>query len=538
MIRRLNRRRILFGILFVIPFFLLTGASIRFYDSGKSLYAKIQLFSNILKRIREEYVEEKDPQQLIEKAISGMVSSLDPHTTYLTEDRFKRWNQDYEGYSGIGITYDIIRNKITIMSVFANGPSDKVHLKSGDRIVAIDGESAIGMKRDEVPLKLMGSKGTKVEVGVERRGWSEPKKFVITRDEVHVKSVPYAFMIRPGVGYISIIRFSSTTGDELGKALQQLESRGMKQLILDLRDNAGGYLEAAVEVADKFLPQGKKIVYTQGRVRSSFREFFSTDRSTHTMMPLIVLINRVSASASEIVAGALQDWDRALILGETSFGKGLVQRQYKFNDGSALLMTTARYYTPSGRLIQRPYDEKSFEDYYTEISNDSLRKKWERDASRPSFKTQILGREVYGGGGITPNIFLTSQEDTLDQIVRKMLYSPHRLFFTFVEDYVKNHPEIKTDFNDFLRNYNPPSIMLQQFLSYIRELGFQIKNREFLLHKQDIRFILKLTIAAEIWGNEARYKVQMLRDHHLLEGLSYFPQAETLLARAYYYKKR
>ena len=528
------RKRIYLCIALVLPLILASTASIRLYDRGKSFYAKIQLFNDILRRIDEDYVEEKDPQKLVDEAISGMVSSLDPHTTYLTKEQFERWSQNFAGYSGIGISYDIIRNKITVMSVLPGGPSEKVGLKAGDRIVAINGESAIGIKRDEVPLKLMGPRRTKVEVSIERTGWPTPQAFTIIRDEVHVKSVPYAFIIRPGVGYVSIIRFSSTTAEELAEALQDLESQGMKQLILDLRDNGGGYLEAAVDVSDLFLPGGKQIVNTRGRIRSSFREFSSTDRIKSKMLPTIVLINRVSASASEIVSGALQDWDRALILGETSFGKGLVQTQYRFRDGSALLMTTARYYTPSGRLIQRPYDDKTNEDYFSEITDGDVRENLEDDKSRPAYRTMILKKTVLGGGGITPHITLKTRNDTLSPSLRKLILAPERFFYTFSEDYIKSHPELRRmDFSDFLRNTNPNGALLQLFLSYVKQHGFTMTDADFQNDKSDIRFFLKQYIAAEIWGNEARYKVQMLRDKQLVEAIGYLPQAEALLKQAY-----
>ena len=532
--RKKSQKRIILGIFFGLSFILITGATTRLYNYGRSLYEKIELFSEIIVKIKNEYVEEKDPQELIEDAIKGVVSSLDPHTTYLSAEYFKQWNQNYDGYSGIGVTFDIVKDKITIMSVFDDGPSDKVGLMSGDRIVAIEGKSAIGMKRDEVPLTLMGPRGTKVEVTIERRDWDEGRNFIITRDRVHVQSIPFAFMINPGTGYIGIIRFSSTTVEELREALKKLEAQGMKQLILDLRSNGGGRLDAAVDVVDKFLPRNKRIVYTKGRVRGSFREFFSTDRSTHTIQPLIVILNRASASASEIVAGAMQDWDRGLILGETSFGKGLVQRQYPFKDGSALFMTTARYYTPSGRLIQRSYDDKSLEEYYLEIVNDSLRRVQGMDDSRPSFKTLILGRKVYGGGGITPDAFILSDNDTLTTVVRKIVTSPHRLLYTFSEEYVKYHPELEKDANHFIRNYQPDSKVLQQFLKHIRNNGLKITNEEFLRNKKDIQYFLKQSIATEIWGDEARYKVRMLRDKQLLEALKYFPQAQKLLTRAYH----
>jgi len=533
MIRQKHQKKIFLGILILIPLLLLTMASVGIYNSGKNLYSQIQLFNAILDKINNDYVEEKDPIELIDNAIKGMVSNLDPHTTYLTAENFKQWNQNFEGYSGIGVTFDIIRNKITLMAIITDGPSQKMGLLPGDRIIAIDGKSAIGMKRDEVPLLLMGPKGTKVEVTIERAGWDEPKNFVITRDEVHLESIPYAFMVTPDVGYIAIVRFSSTTQDELEENIQKLNAQGMKQLILDLRDNGGGYLDAAVQVVDKFLQGGKRIVYTKGRVQGTFREYFTTDKNTHPHLPLLVLINRISASASEIVAGSLQDWDRALILGETSFGKGLVQSQYRFQDGSALLMTTAKYYTPSGRLIQRPYDDKSFDDYFTEIINDSVRSQWENDASRPSFRTLILQRRVYGGGGITPDAFLKSERDTLSALVLKIFNHPQRFFFTFVEDYVKDHPEINGNFNDFLKNYKPNGNMLQQFLGYIREMGFKVTNQEFVQNKKDIQFLLKRSLAENIWGPEARYKIELLRDYQFIESLNYISQSEELLTKAY-----
>ncbi len=521
-------------IIIFLSLILLTGVTIRAYDIGNTLYNNIQLFSNIIKQIQLDYVDEKDPQELIESAIRGMITTLDPHTTYLTADQFDRWSKNYEGYSGIGITYDVIRDRITVMSVFPDGPSDKAGLLVGDHIIAINGRSVIGINREEAPLILMGSKGTKVDLTIERKGLSEIKNLIVIRDEVHLNSIPYIFMIQPGVGYIQISRFSETTGDEFERGLTKLETQGMTQLILDLRGNGGGYLESAVEVVDKFLPGGRRIVYTKGRTESSLREFFSTNQTTHTFYPAIVLIDRSSASASEIVAGALQDWDRALIIGETSFGKGLVQTQYQFNDGSALLMTTAKYYTPSNRLIQRPYEDKSLEDYYSEITDDKIRTDWEKDPSRPTFQTQILKRTVYGGGGITPDILLTAKPDTLSTIVLKMASSPEQFFYTFIEDYMKDHSELsEKDYNYFLRNYITNGNTLQLFLKHLRDQGFTITNEEFVRNKKDIEFVLKQKIAFKIWGDEASYKVQLLRDRQLVETLNYLSQSGQLLAQAY-----
>jgi carboxyl-terminal processing protease len=512
----------------------LTGSTPQFYDSDKSFYLKLKVFSDILEKIRTDYIEEKDPQKLIDSAIRGVVADLDPHTTYFTKEQFEKWNQDFEGYSGIGIYFDVIDDKITVISVIKNGPSDKIGLRISDRIVAIDGESAVGIKRDDVPLKLMGPKGTKVTVTVERTGWTKPKQFALVREEVHLESLTEALMIKPQVGYIGVARFTSTTDAELEQALKKLEWLDMKWLVLDFRQNGGGYLDAAVKVTDKFLPRGKRIVYTKGRIADSYREYFSTEHATHPMIPMIVLIDRASASASEIVAGALQDWDRALIAGETSFGKGLVQNPYRFNDGSALLMTTACYYTPSDRMIQRPYDNKSVEEYYREVFDNSKKNQTQDNTGRPVFKTMILGRKVYGGGGITPDVPLKSEQDTLTLAVRDLVYSPKLPFFTFIENYVRLHPHLQDrDVFEFVLKFRFGDGTLSEFRVHLQNLGIPISQAEFLKSKGDIQFFLKRDIAQKLWGEEAAFKVQVQRDRQLLEALDHLSEAEALLSGAY-----
>lgn len=516
---------------FLLVLVLLSGLAFKSVPAMREVYQQVQLYYAVLERIHEDYVDETDTGVLTEQAIHGLLEELDPHSTFMNKEEFSRWNQDFEGYSGIGIFFDIIKEKITIMSVISGGPSEAIGLKAGDRIIAIDGKSAIGIKRDEVPLKLKGPQGTSVRVTIERRGWTESRDFDIQRDDVHVKSVPYAFMLLNGTGYIYISRFSANTASEFEQALDSLESQGMTQLLLDLRQNGGGYLDAAVDIVNQFLPGGKRIVYTDGRVRSAFREFFSTESKTRTV-PVIVLIDRTSASASEIVAGALQDWDRALIVGETSFGKGLVQSQYRFEDGSALLMTTARYHTPSGRVIQRPYTGKSLEDYYSEIWNDSLRTA-NKKQNRPRYETRILRRTVYGGGGIRPDFNFQTKNDTLLPISRSITLSPKRLFFTFAEDYCARHPELKDRFSDFLRGKYPETEDMKDFLRHIRREGFIISDSDFAKNRDQIRFLLRQQVAEKFWGAEARYKIQMLRDRQLLETLELFAESKKLLSKAY-----
>ena len=513
---------------------LLTGATLQYYESAKTLYLKLKVFSDILEKIRTDYVEEKDPQKLVDSAVRGMVADLDPHTTYMTREEYDKWNQDFEGFSGIGIYFDILDGKITILSIIKEGPSEKVGLQTGDRIVSIGGVSAIGIKRDDVPLKLMGPKGSQVDLLVERNGWPKPRAYSIVREEVHVVSVADAFLLTPRIGYIGVTRFSATTEGELDQALQKLELMGMKQLVLDLRQNGGGYLETAVRVSDKFLPGGKKIVYTKGRTDESFREYFSTERGTHPMIPMIVLIDRTSASASEIVAGAMQDWDRALIVGETSFGKGLVQNPYRFGDGSALLMTTARYHTPAGRVIQRPYGDKSEAEYYGEIFDKNWRQKEREKTDRPAFKTLILGRRVWGDGGITPDAFFTSDPDTLTRTLRDIVFSPKRPFFTFIENYAAGRKGLKDmDPNEFFRNFRFGANILAGFRSHLQSNRIAVTPSGFEKSKEDILFLLKRTLAEKLWGEEAGLKVQIFRDRQIREALEHFAEAESLLSSAY-----
>ncbi len=526
------KKNFLFPILIIfIVFVFIAASSNHIYKAGRNLYVKIKLFSEILNTINNNYVEKVYYDNLIENAVQGMVTELDPHTKYLTKEQFDEWNKNYQGYSGIGISYDVIDKKITVISVFEGGPSDKAGIKPGDRIVTINDESAYGIKREEVPERLMGPKGTRVKVEIERSYWKMPHEIIIERDDIHVKSIPYIFMLNENIGYMYIVRFSKTTEVELVEGLQYLLSKGMKKLILDLRNNGGGYLLAAVGVADRFIEGERKIVYTRGRIKNSYHQFFSTDKNIYTEIPVIILINRHSASASEIVSGSLQDWDRALILGETSFGKGLVQNQYIFDDGSALLMTTARYYTPSGRLIQRPFNDKSQEEYYKEVLDDSLRKVWEKDPTRPKYKTMILGRGILGGGGITPDFFLQTPEDTISDIVRDLYYSKERLFFTFAEKYIGSDINVlKTDHEEYLKKVDSQTLFAD-FLNYIEKKDVEYSVKDITEYKKDITFLLKRAIINQEWGNEAGYKLTLLRDAQLKESYNFFSEAENLIEK-------
>ncbi|MFQ5707162.1 MAG: S41 family peptidase [bacterium] len=496
---------------------------------GESLYSKIKIFTSILETIQRAYLEEKDTDELIEDAITGMLSNLDPHTTYLASDEFRTWNENFEGYSGIGIKYDIIRGQVTVLTVLENGPAARLGILPGDRIVAIDGKPLSGVKLDEAARRLKGHFGTLAELKIDRDSWPQPRAFRIRRERIILNSIPQALMIKPEVGYVKIDRFTSTTSAELEKALNELEHQGMKNLVLDLRDNAGGYLNAAVEVADKFIPGNKKIVYTKGRLPSSFQEYYSTSEPTHPLYPLIVLIDHGSASASEIVAGAIQDLDRGLVVGKSSFGKGLVQSQFRFQDGSALLVTTAKYYTPSGRPIQREYYNKSKEEYYGEAYDDQLRKT--RSVQDHSHKYRTLsGRPVSSGNGIMPDVWVENRENILSQNLRLLFYSDQRYFYTFVEDYIQRHPGVKKDMEGFIRHFELSNREYRAFFQLVKNTDPNLAQQDYTSDKEMIKFIIKRELAYLIWGDSARFRVNILRDKQLRVALKYFPNANRLLA--------
>jgi carboxyl-terminal processing protease len=298
--------------------------------SAKNLYQKAELLFNIMELIEKNYVEKVEQERLFQNAIDGMLKSLDPHSYYVNAEDYRLMQERYRGdYQGIGITFDVIEGVLTVISTFEGGPSHKLGIRAGDQIIEVSGQSIIGITNDKVFKLLRGPQGTSVDITIRRLGQEEPLHFTIVRDKIPINSIYYKFMITPEIGYINMARFSQTTSSELDEALEKLKAEGMQKLLLDLRNNHGGYLLQAVAVSDRFIPGGKKIVYTKGRTANSEEIYISTKKDSYIDIPMIVLLNKGSASASEIVAGALQDHDRALIVGERSFGKGLVQNQYR-----------------------------------------------------------------------------------------------------------------------------------------------------------------------------------------------------------------
>lgn len=514
------------------------GMQVNTLISGDNIYDQLNKFKDVLSLTEKYYVDDVDTQKLTTAAINGMLSDLDPHSIYIPPKQLKQVTEDFRGkFEGIGIEFAIVNDTITVVQPIGGGPSAQLGIMANDKIVKIDDSSAIGFNNDKVMQHLRGPKGTKVAVTIVRPGVKEPLDFVIIRDVIPLYSVDEATMLNDEVGYISVNRFSETTSTEMLNALQKLKDQGMQKLILDLRFNPGGYLDQAVKMADLFLDgntkDGKRlVVYTKGR-RSEFDEqYYATTNSEFEKTPLIILVSNATASASEIVSGAVQDWDRGLIVGETTFGKGLVQRQFDLQDHSAFRLTIARYYTPSGRLIQRSYAAGAAEyqrEAFTrkEVEGNNLTHKEESDSTRPKYHTAD-GRTIYGGGGITPD-YIIKPDDLTDFSVD---VSRKNLFYTFDAEYLDQHAqELRkkySDFKTFNAEFTIDEPMLNNFISYVKSKGVDYKEKEFQKDEKFIKARLKAYIARNFWGNDGWYPIVLSVDNQLQKALSLFPEAEKI----------
>ncbi len=504
--------------------------------SDDKLRASLVKFNDVLSYTEKYYIEEVNSQQLVEAAINGMLLKLDPHSVYIPAKQMETVEESFRGdFEGIGIEFQVVNDTLTVVSPITGGPSEELGIKPGDRIIKIDGNDVIGISNEEVRQKLRGKKDTYVEVTISRPGISGTIEYNIKRDKIPLYSVDTHLMLNPSTGYISVSRFSETTGEELEKALGELNKSGMKQLILDLRSNPGGYLNQAFRMADFFIDGKKKIVYTVGR-RSEFNEnYYAEEPSPYEKLPLIILVNRGSASASEIVAGAVQDWDRGLIVGETTFGKGLVQRQFTLPDNSSLRLTISEYFTPSGRLIQRSYkDKKDKSEYYSEIGDrnenegDNLTHQAETDTSKPTFKTNG-GRTVYGGGGITPDYIIKS--DSISDFTTDLLRN--NVFYQFVLHYLdSNNSEVSSrygkDLSKFKNEFNFTASDIKDFLDFSKGKDVKFNEAEFNKDKEYIITRLKAQVARNYWKNLGWYSVLLSIDDQVQKASSLFGEARDL----------
>ena len=551
--------------LIAIPFGILLGVLFQPLISGDNIYQQVKKFNTVLSTANKNYVDDVDTQKLVEAALNGMLKELDPHSVYISAEDMKRVQEDFSGnFEGIGIEFDILKDTITVVSPIPGGPSDSLGILAGDKIVKIDGEDAVGLPRSDVPKKLKGPKGTIVEVDIKRPGEEDLIHYEIVRDKIPLNAVQTAFMLEDSdIGLVKISKFSATTHSEMIETLTDLKKKGMEKLILDLRGNPGGYLTQAFLMADEFLPGGDTIVYTSGRKPEFFEVFKSTQRGLFHEIPLIVLIDAGSASASEIVSGAVQDLDRGLVVGVTSFGKGLVQRQYPLNDGSAFRLTISKYYTPSGRSIQRPYDDESeyrslagrfdveegeniehtFDKIKKEFENNDkydvkitdelviITEKPEDEDDDPRIDTLEIfytksGRPVLGGGGITPDYVV--KYDTVTKL-RREIWSKN-IYTRFVDEYMRKNgnklrKQYEGKFTAFKKAFEITDDIMDDFEDFAEKAEVEWSDEDYETNGEQIRTAIKANIARAVWERSKYYEIIYENDRIVNKSKGLFPEA-------------
>lgn len=486
------------SVLFVLPLAAQDAGAVR----------QLQKLTQVYRYLNGLYVDEVDMQPLVESAITGMLEDLDPHSAYIGADEMKGVQESFEGeFSGIGVEFNILRDTVIVVNTIVGGPAERVGVQPNDRIVRIDTLDAVGFKQTDVPKYLRGKTGSKVEIDVVRQGEPEPLHFVIVRDKIPLNTVDAAYMAADGVGYVKVNRFGRTTMPEFREAYRKLGKPGA--LILDLRGNGGGLLDQAVEMAGFFLPRGALIVSTEGRAVPPM-SFSAPVNGDDLGGRLVVLIDENSASASEIVAGAVQDWDRGIVVGRPSFGKGLVQRQIGLGDGSAVRITVARYHTPSGRVIQRPYEKGNRREYYL----DHLRRYDDRtrdslDAGAPAYRTLRTGRTVYGGGGIRPDVVVAPDtagySDYYARLIRQGVVAD------FVNDWLDRARDSLSrryaDFEAFDAGFAPSDSLLGRLTAEGERRGVAFDTAGFAASAPVVRIQLKALAAQRMFGPAAYFRV-------------------------------
>ena len=473
-----------------------------------------QKFKTVLDYIDYYYADSTKSKKLVEDAIVGMLETLDPHSVYIPKEDLEETNEPLTGnFEGVGIQFNLLFDTITVISPISGGPSEKVGIISGDKIIKINGKNFAGMKikNDDVIKNLRGPKGTQVTVSILRRGVKELLDFTIVRDKIPLYSIDATYMATPTVGYIKLSRFAQTSMDEFMQSITTLKAQGAKDLILDLNDNGGGYLNIAFEIADQFLSADKMIVYTEG-LKSPKKEYKATARGVFEKGRVVVLVDEGSASASEIVSGALQDWDRALLIGRRTFGKGLVQNQFNLPDGSAMRLTIARYYTPVGRCIQKPYDGK-IEDYYKDFSNrfkhgeltnpDSIKFPDSLKYMTPNKKI------VYGGGGIMPDIFIpldtTKSSVYYTNLIRKGVVNQFTL--SYLDKHRKELFAAYPTFTDFKKNFSISDEIMNELIGAGEKENVKKDEKALTVSGSIIRLQMKALLARDLWKNDSYYEI-------------------------------
>jgi carboxyl-terminal processing protease len=468
---------------------LLVGRTPAIPETEESLPFMFNLFTDVLSSVKEHYIEEEEPVDLVKLAIEGMINSLDPFSEFLTPEESEDWQIRTKGqFEGLGIQIGIRNDWLTVIAPIEGTPAYRAGILAGDRIIRIESESTRGIKVEEAVKRLRGDTGTKVSIDIQRPGVDDPLPFTITRDTIKLKAVPYSTILEDDIGYLRMVSFSQNSNDEVKVALDSLFDAGAKKVILDLRSNPGGLLQEAIKVSNLFLPQGNVVVMTRGREPGSDRSFRSQRTCPFgTDYPLVVMVNGGSASASEIVSGAIQDWDRGLVIGDTTFGKGSVQRIFKLKKDYELKLTTAKYYTPSGRCIHRDSED-------------------EEDTLQVSYHTKRLNREVQGGGGIIPDQVIVPE--SINPLVSQAM--ARGVIFEYAVNLQMDAPaspaEVVVD-----------DAMLQELKSYMTEKEIEFEDSEFQESEDQLRWYLEIQLAERFFGVEGRYWKTM-RDDPVLDG--------------------
>jgi carboxyl-terminal processing protease len=503
---------------------------------GSSLLARqddvqqqYRIFAAAMSAIEREYIDEVPSERLVYGAIDGMLKTLDPHSSFFDPRQYQQLRERQEGrYYGLGIQIQVIDGDITVMSIFEGSPAYKKGLRRGDIIARIGEEDAKGWTSEKAVSKLKGPKGTEVKISLKRRGYDELIDLSVERDEVNITTVRGAFMIDNQTGYIKLGDFSETSDDEVGRALQELRAKGMKRLVFDLRDNPGGPLDQAIRISNRFLNRGELVVYTDGRVANAKQKYWAEESSEYTDIPLVLMVNRNSASASEIVSGAIQDHDRGLVVGETTFGKALVQSVYRIAGNAGLALTTGRYYTPSGRMIQRPWDG-SFDEYLTYTLRDQTA---DRQHSSADMKLTDSGRKVYSGGGVEPDKFLAGPVEGFNPTrFGRTLYS-RQTFANFADQFTAEGDTRLSQANRnkkrVTRGFPITDAMLADFKESLKPQRIVIEEDAFAKDLPFIKAMIHYDIDLALFGVEEARRNLISVDPQAQYGLQQFSDAVSL----------
>jgi len=517
------------GILLGIRLSTGSGSKSNMFSVDLSKYNKL---SDIVSFIEHDYVDTVEIGKIQDETIVEILKNLDPHSNYIPASQFDMVSEHLDGnFEGIGVQFRIEKDTVMVVLPVAGGPSEKVGIKAGDRIVMVDGDTiaGIGIANPEVMKRLKGPRNTKVDVGIVRRSSPEILDFTIKRDVIPTYSLDIAYMVNDSVGFIKLNKFSATTTKETLAALKELKSLGMTKLILDLRGNTGGYLQAAIDVSDEFIENEKLIVYTEGKNRP--RSFaYATKKGNFEEGELIILIDEGSASASEIVAGAVQDNDRGTIMGRRSFGKGLVQEQMNLYDGSALRLTVSRYYTPTGRCIQRSYENGS-EDYFNDFHDRFLNGEI-ANADSIQFDDSLKfvtpgGKIVYGGGGIMPDIFIPIESGDHFAYYNRLIN--RGVIYDFSFEYTDTHrAELAkyTDYKQFDKDFNISNKMFNNLVKYAEDNGVERDEEGIEARKGDIKILLKALIGRNLLNDEGFYPIYHKKDDTFQQALQLMNSAD------------